>query len=58
MDDLKSFVIRTEDIRPEEILGLFVPTDRDLQLISALKSASPVILEGSRGTGKSVSSSN
>jgi hypothetical protein len=53
MDDLKSFVIRTEDIRPEEILGLFVPTDRDLQLISALKSASPVILEGSRGTGKS-----
>jgi hypothetical protein len=53
MDDLKSFVIRTEDIRPEEILNLFVPTDRDLQLISALKSASPVILEGSRGTGKS-----
>ncbi len=53
MNDLKSFVIRTEDIRPEEILNLFVPTDRDLQLISALKSASPVILEGSRGTGKS-----
>ena len=53
MNDLKSFVIRTEDIRPEEILDLFVPTERDLQLISALKSASPVILEGSRGTGKS-----
>lgn len=53
MNDQKSFVIRTEDIRPEEILGLFVPTERDLQLISALKSASPIILEGSRGTGKS-----
>ncbi len=53
MNDSKSFVIRTEDIRPEEILNLFVPTERDLQLISALKSASPVILEGSRGTGKS-----
>jgi len=53
MNDLKSFVIRTEDIRPEEILDLFVPTDRDLQLITALKSASPVVIEGSRGTGKS-----
>lgn len=53
MNDSKSFVIRTEDIRPEEILNLFVPTARDRQLISALKSASPVILEGSRGTGKS-----
>lgn len=53
MNDSKSFVFRTEDIRPEEILDLFVPTERDLQLISALKSASPVVLEGSRGTGKS-----
>lgn len=53
MNDSKKFVFRTEDIRPEEILGLFVPTDRDLQLVAALKSSSPVILEGSRGTGKS-----
>jgi len=53
MNDSKSFVFRTEDIRPEEILDLFVPTERDLQLVAALKSASPVILEGSRGTGKS-----
>jgi len=52
-NDLKSFVIRTEDIRPEEILDLFVPTERDLQLIAALKSASPLVIEGSRGTGKS-----
>ncbi len=53
MNDSKSFVIRTEDLRPEEVLGLFVPTERDLQLVSGLKSASPLILEGSRGTGKS-----
>lgn len=53
MNDSKNFVIRTEDLRPEEILKLFVPTERDLQLISSLEAASPVIIEGSRGTGKS-----
>jgi hypothetical protein len=53
MNDAKNFVIRTEDIRPEEILDLFVPTERDRQLISALKSATPLVIEGSRGTGKS-----
>jgi hypothetical protein len=53
MNDSKSFVIRTEDLRPEEILKLFVPTERDLQLLASLKSPSPLILEGSRGTGKS-----
>ena len=53
MNDSKSFVIRTEDLRPEEVLDLFVPTEKDLQLIEKLKSATPLILEGSRGTGKS-----
>ena len=53
MNDLKNFVFRTEDIRPEEILDLFVPTERDLQLVASLQSSTPVILEGSRGTGKS-----
>ncbi|WP_322045796.1 hypothetical protein [Paraburkholderia sp. J67] len=53
MNDSKSFVIRTEDLRPEEVLGLFVPTERDLQLIAGLKSPNPLIIEGSRGTGKS-----
>jgi len=53
MNDAKNFVIRTEDIRLEEILSLFVPTERDRQLVSSLKSATPVIIEGSRGTGKS-----
>ena len=53
MNDSKSFVIRTEDLRPEDVLELFVPTARDLQLVAALKSANPLVLEGSRGTGKS-----
>lgn len=47
------FIIRTEDIRPEKILELFVGTDRDLSLIAALKAPNPLIIEGSRGTGKS-----
>lgn len=53
INDSKSFVIRTEDLRAEEILNLFVPTGRDLQLLSELKSPNPMIIEGSRGTGKS-----
>lgn len=53
MDDAKNFIFRTEDIRPEEILSLFVPTERDRQLIAGLKSPTPFIIEGSRGTGKS-----
>lgn len=48
-----NFSIRTEDIRSEDILKLFVPTDRDNQLINMLKSSAPLIIEGSRGTGKS-----
>lgn len=39
MNDSKNFVIRTEDLRPEEILELFVPTERDLQLIASLEAA-------------------
>jgi hypothetical protein len=53
MNDSQNFVIRTEDLRPEEILKLFAPTERDLQLISNLKAPTPLIIEGSRGTGKS-----
>lgn len=53
MNDFKNFVIRTEDLRPEEILKLFVPTERDRQLVTGLKSPTPLIVEGSRGTGKS-----
>ncbi len=53
MSDSREFIIRTEDIRPEELLQLFVETERDSQLVKALKAPSPLIIEGSRGTGKS-----
>jgi hypothetical protein len=54
MSDPQEFIIRTEDVRPEEILDLFVPIQRDRELVDKLKSTSPVIIEGSRGTGKSL----
>ena len=54
MNDSKTFVIRTEDLRPEEILKLFVPTERDRQLVAGLRAPTPLIIEGSRGTGKSL----
>ena len=53
MSTTSQFIIRTEDIKPENILDLFVGTDRDLAIVAALKAPSPLIIEGSRGTGKS-----
>jgi hypothetical protein len=50
---MSEFIFRTEDIKPEEILGLYVETAKDKRVVDLLKSANPVILEGSRGTGKS-----
>jgi hypothetical protein len=50
---MSDFIFRTEDIRPEEILGLYVETSKDKRVVDLLKSVNPVILEGSRGTGKS-----
>lgn len=50
----QDFIIRTEDVRPEDILDLFVPVQRDRDLVEKLKSTSPLIIEGSRGTGKSL----
>lgn len=47
------FIIRTEDLRPEDALELFVATARDNELLSLLKTPAPLVLEGSRGTGKS-----
>jgi hypothetical protein len=51
--DVDDFIIRTEDLRPEQTLSLFVSTERDDQLIALLRSGTPLVLEGSRGTGKS-----
>lgn len=45
--------IRTEDLKSEEISKLFVATAQDREIVKMLKAATPTILEGSRGTGKS-----
>src|ERR1700694_1107586 len=47
------FRFRTEDFKDEELEQHFVGATRERDIIAALKSSSPVILEGSRGTGKS-----
>ncbi|BCV64414.1 ATP-binding protein [Shewanella algae] len=45
--------LRTESIKSEDIKGLSVVNSEDLNIIRALKSPEPCLLEGSRGTGKS-----
>lgn len=48
------FIIRTEDLRADQALDVFVETERDKQLVAELRSHTPLIIEGSRGTGKSL----
>lgn len=50
----EEFVFRTEDIDSQEISDIFVATKTDLDNLSYLKSKSPILLEGSRGTGKTM----
>jgi hypothetical protein len=50
---MNDFRLRTEDIRLDEIQNLFVSTTLDLEIINSLKSSKTIVLEGSRGTGKS-----
>lgn len=50
---MKEFYLRTESIKADELLNLFVSSKDDLSIIKALRSSEPCILEGSRGTGKS-----
>lgn len=50
---MSNFYLRTESIKPEDILQLCVRSNQDEQIIRALRSSEPCILEGSRGTGKS-----
>jgi hypothetical protein len=53
MQAVEEIRLRTEDLKKDEILKLFVPTFADREIVRLLKAATPVILEGSRGTGKS-----
>lgn len=46
--------IRTEDIDPKEVKDYFVETDKDREIIESLKGKQPVLVVGSRGTGKTM----
>ena len=48
------FIFRTEDIRPQELIDIFVATKMDRDNLNYIKSKSPLLLEGSRGTGKTM----
>lgn len=50
---MTDFYLRTESIKPDDIQRLSVINAQDKSIISALCSAEPCLLEGSRGTGKS-----
>ncbi|PZV26702.1 MAG: hypothetical protein DCF12_08465 [Snowella sp.] len=50
---MNDFRFRTEDIASDELQSLFVETQLDRKIIDSLKLRNPIILEGSRGTGKS-----
>lgn len=51
---MAEFYIRTEDIKDEDVLDVFVETSLDRRVVSALKGRNPTILLGSRGVGKSL----
>jgi hypothetical protein len=50
---MDQFIYRTEDFGEQDVLRFFVPTEEDRNTVDLLKSSSPVVLEGSRGVGKS-----
>ncbi len=50
---MNNFYFRTESITNEEILKLYVESTIDREIINAFKSKSHIVLEGSRGSGKS-----
>lgn len=50
---MAEFFFRTEDIRTDDVLDLFVETAQDRRIIDSLKGRNPIVLVGSRGVGKS-----
>ena len=47
-------IFRTEDLKLKEIGTKFVETKKDRETIEYLKKKTPIILSGSRGTGKTM----
>lgn len=50
---MHDFFYRTEDILATEVLGFFVETKEDREVVDQLKGRIPAIVVGSRGVGKS-----
>ncbi len=50
---MSEFYLRTESIKQSDVLNLSVVNSVDRNILEALKSNEPCLLEGSRGTGKS-----
>ena len=50
---MSEFIYRTEEMTPDQVKDLFVPTPMDEDIIRKLKAPTPVLLVGSRGVGKS-----
>lgn len=48
------FIFRTEDISSQDLIDIFVATKTDRDNLNYIKSKSPLLLEGSRGTGKTM----
>ena len=49
---MSNFFLRTESIKPSDIIDLCVLNSNDHDIIDSLMSSEPVLIEGSRGTGK------
>jgi hypothetical protein len=50
---MSDFYYRTESIRKDELADLFVESETERDIITQFKSKSHIVLEGSRGSGKS-----
>lgn len=52
--NLDDYIFRTEDIKEDDVLDLYVDSKVDRENINFIKTKSPLLLVGSRGTGKTM----
>lgn len=52
--NIDDFIFRTEDIRDEDLLDLYVESKMDRENLNFIKTKAPLLLVGSRGTGKTM----
>lgn len=54
MINSSELIYRGEDILPEDLSGIYVDSEYGKKVVEKLKSKMPILLEGSRGTGKTI----